>query len=150
MDMSVIGPVTVMDSFTHQFGEKSPIVHGIIISSILLSAAVSAMFAGRPADSFGRPKAIALGAGVFTIGAILQASAVNLVMFAVGRVVEGFGYGLYFGTKTVCKEHLCLGEGEGLISINRHLRDCSTQDQRHAHDLAPVSSMHGAHWRLLH
>lgn len=103
MDTSIIGPVTVMDSFTSQFGQKSAVVHGIVVSSILLCAAVSSFFAGRPADSLGRPKAIALGAGIFTIGAVLQASAVSLVMFAIGRVMEGFDYGLYFGIQTVCK-----------------------------------------------
>lgn len=103
MDMSIIGPVTVMTSFTDQFGQHSSAVHGIIVSSILLCAAVSSFFAGRPADAFGRPKALAFGAAIFTIGAVLQASAVSLVMFAIGRVIEGFGYGLYFGTQTVCK-----------------------------------------------
>ncbi|KAJ3577581.1 hypothetical protein NPX13_g2981 [Xylaria arbuscula] len=68
---------------------------------ILLSAAISSFFAGRPADVWGRPRAMALGAVIFAIGAALQAGAVNLGMFAAGRVIEGIGYGLYFGTQTV-------------------------------------------------
>lgn len=99
--MSIIGPVTVMDSFLEQFGKHSPVIHGILVSSILLSAAVGSFFAGRPADVLGRPRAIALGASVFTLGAVLQAGAVSLPIFAVGRVCEGLGYGLYFGTQTV-------------------------------------------------
>ncbi|KAI1361278.1 general substrate transporter [Xylaria arbuscula] len=101
LDTSVIGPVTVMDSFVHQFGTFSAAVHGTLVSSILLSAAISSFFAGRPADVWGRPRAMALGAAIFAIGAALQAGAVNLGMFAAGRVIEGIGYGLYFGTQTV-------------------------------------------------
>ena len=68
LDTSIIGPVTVMDSFVQQFGTFSAAVHGILVSSILLSAAFSSSFAGRP---------------------------------AAGCVIEGIGYGLYFGTQTV-------------------------------------------------
>jgi MFS family permease len=101
VDTSIIGPVTVMESYKAQFGPLAPAVHGIIISCTLLPAAVSSFFAGRPADSLGRPRALALGAAVFALGAVLQAGAVSLAMFAVGRVTEGLGYGVYFGTQTV-------------------------------------------------
>lgn len=101
MDTSVIGPVTIMESFTNQFGKHPAAVHGILVSCILLCAALGSLFAGRLADRLGRPKAIAFGAGVFTAGIILEAAAVKLSMFAVGRVIEGFGYGLYFSTQTV-------------------------------------------------
>lgn len=90
-----------MSSFKDDFGKLSPAVLGILVSSILLSAALGSLVAGRPADILGRPRAIALGASIFTIGVALQASAVHLAMFAVGRVIEGFGYGFYIGTQTV-------------------------------------------------
>lgn len=101
LDTSIIGPVTVMDSFKFQFGQLSSPVHGILVSCVLLCAAVGSSFAGRPADVLGRPRAIALGGAIFTIGVALQAGAVNLVMFAMGRVVEGFGCGFCIGTQTV-------------------------------------------------
>jgi MFS family permease len=101
VDTSIIGPVTVMESYKAQFGPLAPAVQGIIISCTLLPAAVSSVFAGRTADSLGRPRALALGAAVFALGAVLQAGAVNLAMFAIDRVIEGLGYGVYFGTQTV-------------------------------------------------
>jgi len=101
VDTSIIGPATIMPSYLDVFGHFSSSVHGIIVSSILLSASVMSFVAGRPADILGRPQAIALGAGVFTVGAALQAGAVNLTMFMLGRVIEGMGFGLYFGTLTV-------------------------------------------------
>ncbi|GIJ97900.1 hypothetical protein Aspvir_000006 [Aspergillus viridinutans] len=90
-----------MPSYVEYFGSHSPSVHGIIVSSILLSAAVMSVIAGRPADVLGRPQGIALGAAVFGVGAALEAGAVRLAMFMVGRVIEGMGFGLYFGTLTV-------------------------------------------------
>ncbi|KAF9883406.1 hypothetical protein FE257_003489 [Aspergillus nanangensis] len=101
VDTSIIGPVTIMPNYVSYFGSHSSSVHGIIVSSILLSAAVMSVIAGRPADVFGRPQAIALGAAVFGVGAALEAGAVRLAMFMVGRVIEGMGFGLYFGTLTV-------------------------------------------------
>ncbi|KAI1823684.1 general substrate transporter [Xylaria intraflava] len=101
LDTSIIGPVTVMESFVDEFGKFSSVVHGILVSSILLSAAVSSFFAGRLADLWGRPYSMAFGAAIFTVGDVLQAGAVSLGMFAAGRVIEGIGYGLYFGTQTV-------------------------------------------------
>lgn len=101
MDTGIIGPVTVMKTFVSYFGPQSPSVHGLIVSSILLPAAVSSFFAGRMTDLLGRPKGIAIGALVFGIGAALESGAVNIAMFVVGRCVEGIGEGLYLGTLVV-------------------------------------------------
>ncbi|RYP74927.1 hypothetical protein DL771_002711 [Monosporascus sp. 5C6A] len=100
-DTSIVGPVTQMENFLHQFGHLDSAVHGILVSCVLLSAAVTSFFAGRIADALGRTRAMALGAAIFTVGAVLQAAATHLVMFALGRVVEGLGYGVFIGTQTV-------------------------------------------------
>ncbi|KAH6682722.1 putative transporter [Halenospora varia] len=101
MDTGIIGPITVMTSFTQAFGSSSPTIHGLIVSAILIPAAFSAFFAGRLADILGRPRAIALGAAIFGLGAALEASAVHIGMFVVGRCIEGIGEGLYLGTLVV-------------------------------------------------
>lgn len=101
VDTSIIGPVTVMPEFTKPFGHPSPTLHGLIVSSILIPAAVTSFLAGRVADALGRPKAIALGAVVFGLGAAIEAAAVHLGMFIAGRVVAGLGEGLYLGTLVV-------------------------------------------------
>ena len=72
VDTSIIGPVTVMESYIAQFGHLAPAVHGIIVSCTLLSAAVSSFFAGQSADMLGRPRALAFGAAVFAIGTVLS------------------------------------------------------------------------------
>jgi DNA-directed RNA polymerase III subunit RPC2 len=101
MDTGIIGPVTVMKSYISQFGSQSATSHGLIVSSILIPAAVSSLFAGRVADILGRPKGIAVGALIFGLGAALQAAAVSIAMFIVGRCIEGVGEGLYLGTLVV-------------------------------------------------
>ncbi|KAH8589609.1 general substrate transporter [Bisporella sp. PMI_857] len=98
IDTGIIGPVTVMDDFKHYVGEPSPTVHGLIVSSILIPAAVSSFFAGRVADALGRSRGIAIGSSIFALGAALEAASVHIAMFILGRVVEGIGEGLYLGT----------------------------------------------------
>ncbi|KAM5444878.1 hypothetical protein MferCBS31731_000333 [Microsporum ferrugineum] len=101
VDTGIIGPVTVMDSFTKAFGHPSPSLHGLIVSSILIPAAISSFLAGRVADVLGRPPAIAIGSAIFALGAAIEAAAVHLGMFVAGRVVAGIGEGLYLGTLVV-------------------------------------------------
>ncbi|GCB26661.1 DNA-directed RNA polymerase III subunit RPC2 [Aspergillus awamori] len=101
MDTGIIGPVTVMDSFVSRFGSQSSTIHGLIVSSILIPAAFSSFFAGYLADKMGRPKGISIGALIFAIGAALEAAAVHIGMFVVGRCIEGIGEGLYLGTLVV-------------------------------------------------
>ncbi|KAL9108571.1 MAG: hypothetical protein Q9227_006657 [Pyrenula ochraceoflavens] len=101
MDTGIIGPVTVMPDYISRFGAHSAIVHGAIISSILVPAAISSFFAGHVADLLGRRKCIAVGALIFGIGTALEAGAVRLAMFVVGRCIEGLGEGFYLGTLVV-------------------------------------------------
>ena len=101
MDTGIIGPVTVMKSYISEFEPQSASVHGLIVSSILLPAAMSSFFAGRVADILGRQKGIALGALIFGLGTALEAGAVSIAMFIVGRCIEGIGEGLYLGTLVV-------------------------------------------------
>jgi DNA-directed RNA polymerase III subunit RPC2 len=96
MDTSIIGPVTVMKDYIAQFGEQSAIVHGAIVSSILIPAALSSV-----ADLLGRPKCIGIGALIFSVGAAIQAGAVHLAMFVVGRCIEGLGEGFFLGNLVV-------------------------------------------------
>ncbi|KAL3428686.1 general substrate transporter [Aspergillus tetrazonus] len=101
MDTGIIGPVTTMDSFVEEFGNRSATVHGLLVSSILIPAAISSFFAGYLADKFGRPQGISIGTLIFGLGAALEAGAVHVSMFVLGRCIEGMGEGLYLGTLVV-------------------------------------------------
>lgn len=98
MDTGVIGPVTDMNDFRASFGgSQNATIHGLIVSSILIPAALSSFFAGHLADKLGRPKGIGIGVFVFGIGAAIEAAAVRLGMFIAGRIVEGLGEGVFLG-----------------------------------------------------
>ena len=90
-----------MASFTETFGALSAPLHGLVISSVLLAASVAALFAGAMSDSFGRPRAIAIGALVYAVGAALEAGAMTLAMLIVGRLIVGAGEGIFLSTIVV-------------------------------------------------
>ncbi|KAJ5710430.1 general substrate transporter [Penicillium malachiteum] len=102
MDTGIIGPVTDMTDFKAQFGgSENSTIHGLIVSCILIPAAISSFFAGHVADRLGRPKGICIGTFIFGVGAAIEAGAVHLAMFIVGRIVEGVGEGLFLGNLVV-------------------------------------------------
>jgi MFS family permease len=73
----------------------------LIVSSILVPAAISSFFAGKLADRQGRTRGIAIGSSIFALGAAIEAASVHIGMFVFGRVVAGVGEGLYLGTLVV-------------------------------------------------
>ncbi|KAJ5158910.1 Major facilitator superfamily domain general substrate transporter [Penicillium coprophilum] len=101
MDTGIIGPVTDMKDFKVSFGSQNSTIHGLIVSCILIPAALSSFFAGYVADRLGRPKGISIGVFIFGVGAAIEAGAVALSMFIVGRIVEGLGEGLFLGNLVV-------------------------------------------------
>lgn len=90
-----------MPSFIETMGVLTPSIHGIIISSVLLSTTISSLFAGSISDSLGRTRIIAVGALIFAIGAALEAGAVGLGMFITGRLIVGLGQGLFISVLVV-------------------------------------------------
>lgn len=104
-DTGIIGPVTVMDQFANSFGNFSETAHGAIVSTILIPAAITALFGGHLADYLGRSKAMALGAAIFGVGAALEAGAAHIAMFVIGRGLAGVGEGFFLSTISV---YVCL------------------------------------------
>ncbi|KAI9738713.1 MAG: hypothetical protein M1834_008218 [Cirrosporium novae-zelandiae] len=101
LDTGMIGPVTTMSSFEVSFGHLSSTFRGFVVSSILIPAAVASFFAGSLADSLGRPRAVVVGALIFGCGTALEAAAVHIAMFLMGRFITGIGEGLFLSTLVV-------------------------------------------------
>ncbi|ORY62213.1 sugar transport protein [Pseudomassariella vexata] len=101
LDTGTIGSVTSMSSFLDTFGELSATVHGVVVSSILLPGALSALFAGILADRWGRTRTITIGSVIFGLGASLEAASFWLPMFIVGRLIKGVGEGFFLSTAYV-------------------------------------------------
>lgn len=101
LDTGTIGPVTAMPSFTETFGVLSSALHGMVISSVLLSATFASLLAGPLSDSLGRTHAVALGAVILALGAALEASAFSIGMLIAARCVVGIGEGLFLSPVVV-------------------------------------------------
>jgi MFS family permease len=90
-----------MPQFAETFGHLSSTVHGLVVSMILIPAAISSLFGGHVANTVGRLRCIAMGASIFGSGAAVEASSVNLGMLLAGRAVKGVGEGLFLSTSVV-------------------------------------------------
>lgn len=89
LDTSIVN--VALDPIAREFDS----LHGVewIVTAYLLAIAVSMVATGWLADRFGR-KAVFMGSlGLFTVGSLACALAVNLPMIVACRVVEGLGGG---------------------------------------------------------
>ena len=76
-------------------------MEGFVVSSLLIPATITALFAGAVSDSLGRTRALAIGALLFAIGAAFEAGAVHLAMLILGRCIVGIGEGLFLSAMIV-------------------------------------------------
>ncbi|EWC43634.1 hypothetical protein DRE_01521 [Drechslerella stenobrocha 248] len=122
-DTGSIGPITVMQQFQKDFGDLSPTLHGVIISMILLTAAVSSIFAGHLADKISRTHTTCVGAGIFAIGSLLQAiaglgsssRAGKLGALLLGRSIAGIGEGFFLTSAQVYLVEIAPGHVRGRV-----------------------------------
>lgn len=89
-DTGIIG--TAMLSIKKEF-PVHPLTQGLIVSSLLLGAAIGVGCAGRLADRYGRRPTLLLVGVVFGIGGIVAALAPSIAVLVVGRLVMGVGVG---------------------------------------------------------
>jgi SP family myo-inositol transporter-like MFS transporter 13 len=91
-DTGIISAVLVYleDSLGHLLSASEK---ELITSLCSAGAFVGSIIAGLTADRYGRKGPMYIGCALFTVGAILQATAYSVPQMAVGRLVVGFGVG---------------------------------------------------------
>ncbi|KAF7336888.1 MFS sugar [Mycena venus] len=99
--LSSIGSIIVMPQFESQFGSISATVQGLLVSSIIATAALSSIFSGVLSDRISRTYTISLGAFVFSVGCAVACAATALPQLFIGRCIEGFGEGIFISSITV-------------------------------------------------
>jgi len=72
---------------------------GLVVSVVLVGAAVGALTGGRLADRFGRRSMLLVTALIFVAGALVCAFTPSLAVLVLGRLIVGLGIG--FATSTV-------------------------------------------------
>lgn len=117
-DTGSIGPVTVMSQFQHHFfttGKIDPTIQGLIVSSILLTAAPASLVSGPLSNHISRTMTIAVGAITFAVGSAIACSSGPLAQLFVGRCVAGIGEGLFLSTVTVYAVEIAPSSARGRI-----------------------------------
>lgn len=90
-----------MPQFEAQFNSISATLQGLIVSSILITASISSIFAGHLSDRISRTRTFALGGLVFGVGSLIASTSYKLPQLFVGRCIAGVGEGLFLSTVTV-------------------------------------------------
>lgn len=73
----------------------------VVVSVVLVGAAVASLSGGKLADRFGRRRTLLATAVIFIAGALLCALAESVFLLVIGRVVVGIGIGLASSTVPV-------------------------------------------------
>ena len=73
----------------------------VIVSGVLVGAAIGALGGGRLADLYGRRRLLIATAVIFAIGAVICAAASSPTVLIIGRIIVGLGIGLSSGTVPV-------------------------------------------------
>ncbi|RJE18102.1 MFS sugar transporter [Aspergillus sclerotialis] len=115
-DSGVMTDVIESKNFLSFFNttQTSAIV-GAINSTFSGGAAIGSLQGGLTMDRFGRKFTIQLGALICLIGAILQASAMNLAMILIGRILAGWAVGLMSMSVPVYQAECAHPSSRGLI-----------------------------------
>jgi SP family galactose:H+ symporter-like MFS transporter len=85
----------------------------VIVSGVLVGAAVGALVGGRLADLFGRRTLLIATALIFAAGAIVCAAATSVAILIVGRLIVGLGIGLSSGTVPVYISEVAPADARG-------------------------------------
>ncbi|KAK1593905.1 hexose transporter [Colletotrichum navitas] len=116
LDTGSIGPVTTMPSFRQTFGDFSPTMHGVIVSSVLIPGALSALVSGAMADRFGHVLLFALGSFVYGCGAALECASPKIGLFIFGRLIKGVGEGMFLSNVYVQVSELSPARVRGIMT----------------------------------
>lgn len=116
LDTGTIGPVTTMHSFIQTFGHFSAMVHGVVVSSILITGVLAALVVGNLADRFGRTRIIVVGSAIFGLGSAIETCSFHLPVFILGRLIKGAGEGCFLSTVYVLTAELSPAKQRGAVT----------------------------------
>lgn len=92
-DTSNIGTDLSFIPFAKNLAATDPFVYGYLIAGASLGAAVGALIAALLTDKYGRKFLLITDAAIYTIGALLSAFSVDLVMLLLSRTLIGLAVG---------------------------------------------------------
>src|SRR3954451_5586569 len=92
----------------------------IVVSSLLFpGAALGALLGGKLADKLGRKGSLLVCAGLFFVGAVICATAPNVAIMTIGRIILGFGVGAAAATCPLYLAEMAPADRRGrMVTIN--------------------------------
>jgi sugar porter (SP) family MFS transporter len=95
-DVGSISGSIAMDQFLTVFPSvtQNDLLKGFTVSSFTAGCFIGALSTSKLADRFGRKYSCMAGAGIFSVGALLQTLANLLPLFIAGRIIAGFANGM--------------------------------------------------------
>ncbi|PYI33008.1 high-affinity hexose transporter [Aspergillus indologenus CBS 114.80] len=93
-DSGVISTVIDQETFKHRFHRPSDAATGGIVASYNGGAIIGSLLVSYLSDPWGRRPVLFVGGLLATLGAALQAGAVNVAMLIAGRLIAGLSVGL--------------------------------------------------------
>ncbi|KAF8954532.1 general substrate transporter [Flammula alnicola] len=108
-DTGSIGSITLMKEFGSTFGNLNSTIQGLLVSIILIPAAIVSFGSGAISDRLSRIYATSLGCTVYGVGSLIcclaglngQSQSSALAMIFVGRCISGAGEGVFLSAVTV-------------------------------------------------
>jgi MFS family permease len=95
-DQGVMSPILVMENFMNKFpGLMSSTTQGWLVSALELGAWAGALFNGWLSDAISRKYSMMVAVLIFTLGTGLQSGAQSPAYFFAGRIIGGFGIGMF-------------------------------------------------------
>lgn len=92
-DTSNIGTALGFIPFAKNIATTAPFIYGYLVAGASLGAAVGALIGAALTDKYGRKSLLIIDAAIYTIGAILSAVSVNLLMLVISRTFIGVAVG---------------------------------------------------------
>lgn len=124
-DQGVMGGLLTLPSFLHTFPEidveaasnksHASTIQGISVASYNVGCFVGAIACIWIGDWLGRKKTIFLGSAIMVVGAALQASAMSLSHFIIGRIITGVGNGINTSTVPTWQSETCKAHRRGMM-----------------------------------
>lgn len=93
-EQGVCSGILTFVTFDKYFNSPSSAQIGFIIAILEIGAMISSLMVAKLSDKLGRKRTILIGTFIFMIGGLFQSFASNLFVFAIGRVLSGFGVGI--------------------------------------------------------
>ncbi|KAF9003724.1 general substrate transporter [Hymenopellis radicata] len=108
-DTGSIGSITLMKEFQATFGTLTSTIQGLLVSIILIPAAIVSFGSGSISDRLSRTYATSLGCIIYGVGSLIcclaglngQSQSSALAMVFVGRCISGAGEGVFLSAVTI-------------------------------------------------